>query len=186
MSPAEEKSDLPVPITDRLAVEVSSALPLAIMQRRSEHVNVLLRLSMMTGLQMQLEATLKMLCDFTAEIVSFDCALVYFWNEAEEQSQLRVSDRFTEAARKKLAEGNILDYWCRRYGRPLLINRADHPEADSILDSASASSALIVPVLVNNRVMGSIQVFSAQRNKFNAEDAQLLWMLSRIAENLLT
>jgi len=186
MSLSEEKSNLPVPITDRLAVEVSSALPLAIIQRRSEHVNVLLRLSMMTGLQMQLEATLKMLCDFTAEIVSFDCVLVYFWNEAEERSQLRISDRFTEAARKKLAEENILDYWCRRYGRPLLINRADHPEADSILDSATANCVLVVPVLVNNRVMGSIQVFSAERKKFNTEDAQLLWMLSRIAENLLT
>src|SRR5437764_13097065 len=107
MSPPEEKSNLPA--TERLAVEVSSTLPLAIIQRRSEHVNVLMRLSMMTGLQMQLEATLKMLCDFTAEIVSFDCALDYFWNESEEQSQLRVSDRFTDAARKQLAEGNILD-----------------------------------------------------------------------------
>ena len=173
-------------IAEQLAVEVSSTLSPEIMRKRSAHVNVLLRLSVMSGMQMQLEATLKMLCEFTREIVSFDRALVYFWNEAEEQSQLRVFERLNGPPPVEITCGNVLDYWCRRYGRPLLINRGDHPQADEVLHAVASDSGLIVPVLVNNRTMGSIQVFCNAHSGFNAEDAQLVWMLSRIAENLLT
>ncbi len=173
---------------ERLIVEVCSTLSQTTIQNRSQHINVLLRLSMMSGLQMQLGATLKMLCDFTREIVSFDRALVYFWNETEEQSQLRVSQDIPgeAAAPKKLANENVLDYWCRKYGRPLLVNFGDHPRADEVLASVASRSSLVAPVLVNNRVMGSIQLFRDTPNGFNREDAQLVWMLSRIAENLLT
>ena len=174
-----------VSISERLAVEVSSTLSREIIQHRSDHVNVLLRLSVMSGMQMQLEATLRTLCEFTREIVSFDRALVYFWNEAEEESQLRVYENLPETA-GEMANGNMLDYWSRRHGRPLLTNRGQHPQADHVLEVMAAQCALVVPVLVNNRVMGSIQVFSSQPNRFNAADAQLVWMLSRIAENLLT
>ena len=93
-------------IAEQLAVEVSSTLSPEIMQKRSAHVNVLLRLSVMSGMQMQLESTLKMLCEFTREIVSFDRALVYFWNEAEEQSQLRVFERLNGPPPAEITGGN--------------------------------------------------------------------------------
>ena len=41
-------------------------------------------------------------------------------------------------------------------------------------------------MFVSNRVMGSLQIFSSRANGFNKEDAQLLWILSLVAENLLT
>jgi diguanylate cyclase (GGDEF)-like protein len=34
--------------------------------------------------------------------------------------------------------------------------------------------------------MGSLQLFSSRENAFNREDAQLIWILSLVAENLLT
>ena len=40
-------------------------------------------------------------------------------------------------------------------------------------------------MLVNNRVMGSLQLFSKAPNTYDKEDAQLLWTLARVAENLL-
>src|SRR5438270_12329259 len=172
-------------LAERLTIAVSSTLSRELIQHRAEHVNVLLRLSVMSGMQMQLEATLKTICEFTREIVSYDHALVYFWNEAEESSQLRVYEKLPENA-GDMADGNVLDYWARRYGRPLLVNRDDHPQSDHVLEVMASQGALVVPVLVNNRVMGSIQVFSAERDRFSADDAQLLWMLARIAENLLT
>lgn len=184
MPPSAENENSFVP--ERLTVEVSSTLSPSIMQHRPEHVNVLLRLSMMNGMQMQLEATLKLLCEFTKEIVSFERALVYFWDEAEEQSQLRIFDDLPDSSSGELATGNVFDYWCRRYGRPLLVKWNDHPQADEILTIMESCSALVVPVLVNNRVMGSIQVFSKEQQAFAKEDAQLVWMLARIAENLLT
>jgi diguanylate cyclase (GGDEF)-like protein len=39
---------------------------------------------------------------------------------------------------------------------------------------------------VSNRVTGSLQLFSSAADAFSQEDAQLLWILSLVAENLLT
>ena len=74
---------------ERLVVEVFSELPQATVERRWREMNVILRLSMLTGLQMQLEATLNMLSDFAAEIALFDRALVYFWEEDDQKVEPR-------------------------------------------------------------------------------------------------
>ena len=49
---------------------------------------VILRMSMLTGLQMQLEATINLLCDMTADMAAFDKAMVYFWDEGRELMEL--------------------------------------------------------------------------------------------------
>jgi diguanylate cyclase (GGDEF)-like protein len=54
------------------------------------------------------------------------------------------------------------------------------------MQGLSATSALVVPLFVSNRVMGSLQLFRAGDKCFTKEDAQLLWILSLVAENLLT
>jgi diguanylate cyclase (GGDEF)-like protein len=59
-------------------------------------------------------------------------------------------------------------------------------EADALLENMNAGSALAVPLFVSNRVMGSVQLFSPHHNAFQREDAQLLWILSLVSENLLT
>ncbi len=59
-------------------VEVFSELRPETIQKRWEHVNVILRMSMLTGLQMQLDATLNLLCDMAADISPFDKAIGYF------------------------------------------------------------------------------------------------------------
>jgi diguanylate cyclase (GGDEF)-like protein len=173
---------------EKFVAEVFSELDENTIRRRWQHVNVILRLSMLTGLQMQLEATLNLLCDMTAEIAGFDTALVYFWDEGKEQMQLRLERGFDShnGAPEELAEGNIFNLWAVRYGRPLLINKGSQPQADALLEQVHASSALAVPLFVSNRVMGSLQLFSSRENAFNREDAQLIWILSLVAENLLT
>ncbi len=173
---------------ERFVVEVFSELEQKTIQSRWGHLNVLLRLSMLTGLQMQLEATLNLLCDMAAEITSFDKALVYFWDEGQEQVQLRVVRGFPEkiTAAQGLTSENILNFWATKYGRPLLISRGHHLQADALLQTVGRESALIVPLFVSNRVIGSMQLFGSSRNQFNQEDAQLLWVLSLVAENLLT
>jgi diguanylate cyclase (GGDEF)-like protein len=170
---------------EQFVVDVCSELSQSVMQRRWRHVNVLLRLSMMAGLQMQLDSTLNLLCDYAKEMTDFDRVLVYFWNEAEEQSQLRDFHGLSETLKQSVSAGNVLDHWCMRYGKPMLVPAGAHPEADKLFSAVSASCALVIPILVNNRVMGSMQFFSEKVSGFNKEDAQLLWALSRVAENVL-
>jgi diguanylate cyclase (GGDEF)-like protein len=171
----------------QFVVEVFSELHQETIQRRWNHLNVLLRLSMLTGLQMQLEATLNLLCDMAGEITPFDKALVYFWDEGQEQVHLRIVRGFAEKNMgAELTSGNILNFWTTKYGRPLLVTRGHNDQADALLKMAGTETALVVPLFVSNRVIGSMQLFGSKAHPFTREDAQLLWVLSLVAENLLT
>jgi diguanylate cyclase (GGDEF)-like protein len=171
---------------ERFVVEVFSELRAETIQKRWENVNVILRLSMLTGLQMQLDATLNMLCDMAAEIADFDRAMVYFWDEGQELMQLRFMRNVEKGVIQEISSGNILNFWAIKYGRPLLVTRGPNLQADALLQAVNAASALAVPLFVSNRVMGSLQFFSSRADGFCKEDAQLLWILSLVAENLLT
>ncbi len=167
-------------------VEVFSELRAETIQKRWEDVNVILRMSMLTGLQMQLDATLNMLCDMAAEIADFDGAMVYFWDESQELMQLRFTRNVEKNVVQEISSGNILNFWAIKYGRPLLVTQGPNLQANALLEAVNAASALAVPLFVSNRVMGSLQFFSSRADGFCKEDAQLLWILSLVAENLLT
>src|ERR1043165_6982995 len=96
-------------------VEVCSELQEETLRNRWEHVNVLLRMSMLTGLQMQLDATLNLLCDMAAEIAKFESAIVYFWEENQELMQLRIVRNLEKPAGEEIF-GNILNFWAIKHG----------------------------------------------------------------------
>jgi diguanylate cyclase (GGDEF)-like protein len=167
-------------------VKVFSELSRETIQEHWQSVNVILRLSMLAGLPMQLEATLNLLCDFAAEIVSYERSLVYFWDEDQDQVQLRASREMSNVAAEAIQRGNILNFWASKYSRPLLIRLGHNAQADAFLRTVEAGSALVFPLFVSNRVMGSIQLFASSPGAFTGEDAQLLWMLALVGESLLT
>lgn len=185
--PSPEPADLGSSPPERFVVEVFSELRPETIQKRWEDVNVILRMSMLTGLQMQLEATLNLLCDMTADMSAFDKAMVYFWEEGRELMELRIARNVEKHAGAEVATGNILNFWAIKYGRPLLVEQGHNAQSDALMQVIGASCALVVPLFVSNRVMGSLQIFRAAADKpFTKEDAQLLWILSLVAENLLT
>jgi diguanylate cyclase (GGDEF)-like protein len=171
---------------ERFVVEVFSELRAETIQKRWEDVNVILRMSMLTGLQMQLDATLNLLSDMAAEITLFEKAMVYFWEEGQELMQLRLHRNLEKDAAQEVSSGNILNLWAIKHSRPLLVTRGYNPEADALMQALDVTSALAVPLFASSRVMGSLQLFSSQAQGFNKEDAQLLWILALVAENLLT
>lgn len=171
---------------ERFVVEVFSELPAAVLRDRSREVNAILRLSMLSGLQMELEARLNLLCDLAAEMISYDRAILYFWDDSSDQIQLRAARNLDAAVHETVKGGNILNFWATKYGRPLLIAAGRRPEADDLLRMMQSFSALTVPLLVSNRVMGTMQFFSEKPNAFSPTDAQLLWILSLVAENQIT
>src|SRR5262249_44986105 len=74
---------------ERLVAEVSSELSAETVQKRWQHVNVILRLSMLAGLPLPLDAALNLLFDLAAEIAAFDKAIAFFGDEDQEQMPLR-------------------------------------------------------------------------------------------------
>src|SRR5205823_8156781 len=76
---------------EQFVVEVFSELGCEVVQNRWREVNVILRLSMLVGLDMQMEATLNMIGDFAADVATHDAALIYLWDEDDEQVHARMS-----------------------------------------------------------------------------------------------
>src|SRR6476619_6463419 len=172
---------------ERFVVEVFSELRPDTIQKRWEDVNVILRMSMLSGVKMQLEATLNLLCDMTADMSSFDRVMVYFWDEGRELMELRIARNVEKQTGAEVATGNILNFWAIKYGRPLLVEQGHNAQSDALMQVVGAASALVVPLFVSNRVMGSLQLFrTGADHPFTQEDAQLLWIHSLVAENLLT
>lgn len=172
--------------SERFVVEVFSELTEEVARQRWQDVNVLLRLSMLSGLPMQLESTLNLLLDFAHELVPHHSALVHLWDESTEKVQIAGRRNLDFLPEEALSPGNVLNFWATRYCRPLLVHTGHHAAADSFLDLVRASSALVVPLMVANRVAGTMQLFSSEPEAFTATDAQLLWILALIAENQLT
>ncbi len=171
---------------DSFVVEVFSELRESTIRERWQAVNVILRLSMLAGLQMQLDAALAMLCDFATEITPCEHAIVCFSDESSDQLQLRVVRGIPAARSEVLTRGNVLNLWAVKYGRPLIVCPRPGSPANPFLNLLHVQSALIVPLFVGNRVAGSLQLFSSEEGRFSSEDAQLVWVLALVAESLLT
>lgn len=170
----------------RFVVEVFSELDEQTIGTRWQAVNAILRLSMLTGLQMQIEPTLNLLCDYCSEMIDYEFALVYFWSDADDRFVLRAMRGLAAPKEKSPETSNIFNFWAAKYSQPLVVRAGENESADAFLSAVPAHSALIVPLFVSNRVMGSLQFFSSKVAGFSQSDAQLLWILSLVAENLLT
>jgi diguanylate cyclase (GGDEF)-like protein len=178
-SPSESES------LEQFAVEVFSELPEETIARRAREVRVLLRMSMLAGLEMELVSTLNLVCDLAAEIVSFQRAAVYFWDEDGAGMRMCASRNMPEAAGETPSQAGVLNYWSAKVRRPLLLTRQGQPGAGLLLHAVDAPSVLVVPLFVHNQVLGSLHLFGEHTDSFSREDAQLLWVLSLVAESML-
>lgn len=166
-------------------VEVNSELDPRTLRSRAKGVNAILRLAMLAGLQMELETTLSTVADFMAEVVPHERMLVYFWDEEREQSRVRLARGMENLAPESYAQPNIFNLWASAYARPMLISSGFDSAADATLRSVAGGSALVLPIVIRNRVMGSVQLFASEEDAFSQEDAQLLWIFCLVAENQL-
>jgi len=166
-------------------VEVGADLSPDILGTRGRAVNALLRLAMLASMEMELDAAMNTFADFMAEIVTYERILVYFWDEEQDAPRVRLARGLEGVEPGCYSQGNILDVWASRFAKPMLVSRGEHPDSDSGLIAVQSGSALIVPIIIGSRVMGSLQLFSRKLQNFQPEDAQLLWIFSLIAENQL-
>ncbi|HLW53988.1 MAG TPA: GGDEF domain-containing protein [Candidatus Angelobacter sp.] len=173
---------------ERFVTEVFPELAPETIQKRWREINVILRLSMLTGQQMQLDATLNLVCDMAAQIAPHEKAVICFWDEHQDQMRLRIARGFGSPKPwgTEFVNCNLFNQWAAKFRRPLLVQADKNAQADSLLHTLGCAAALAVPLFVSNRVMGSLQLLSAQADRFTPEDAQLLWTMSLVAENLLT
>ncbi|HJX01401.1 MAG TPA: sensor domain-containing diguanylate cyclase [Terriglobales bacterium] len=170
----------------QFAVHPKSELSPEVLGKRWRGVQAILRMATITGSQMQLGPALNLICDLAGMIVSFDSACVYFWNEPQEKTELRLRRGHVDERPQVPWGGNLLHFWVTQNAVPLLIESGKYAESDAELKAAGARSALVLPLFVKGRVLGSLQLFCEKSDGFNDDDAQLLWTLVLVSENLLT
>ncbi len=169
----------------RFALGLAPELTAQAIRRRVGHVNVLLRASLLGALQMDLGVALNVLVDQAAEIVPFERALLYLWDEDRERLTLAVARGIEAPLDEALAEGTRLTEWTFRLGQPLLLPSADDPEASEALGPLQAGAAVSVPLFVAGRPRGVLELFALRRGAFSAEDARFLMILGVQAEAVL-
>ncbi len=175
--PADPAAPYVLPLAPELTAEV--------IRGHLPQVNVLLRASLLGSLHMGLDVALNVLVDQAAELVSFDHALLYLWDEDRGRLALLVARGLAHPLPEALTEGNLLTEWTIRHARPLRIPRADTPELAAAFEPLGAGSALAVPLLVLGQPRGSLQLFSRRPDAFSVDDARLVFILAVQAEAIL-
>ena len=171
-------------LPDQCVIKAFSELSRERLDRRWQAVNVLIRTCMLAGLKLELEPALNFVCDLVGEIAPYTDGLVFFWDKEQKQLRLRLARNLDIPTPETLARCHLVNAWARAYQGPVLIPSGSHPESDLLLADVGAQSLLAVPLFVESRVLGVLQLFGTAPNSFSEEDAQFLWLLSLAAEKL--
>jgi diguanylate cyclase (GGDEF)-like protein len=145
---------------------------------------VLLRLALLSGMEMTLPTILHLTVDVADQLLPSDRQLLQFAGGPDMGSGLQVA-RHCEGLDLPRMDANVLHAWTSRAAKPILASRGLRPELDHLLATAHADYALAVPLFLEYGVAGSLQIFRASAPSFTAADAQLVWLLSLLAENQL-
>src|SRR5438552_18311495 len=76
---------------ERFAVEVCAELPADLARERCCDLTVLLPLSILSGVQMELQSTLNLLLDFAYHVAPYVRVLVSFWYQSREKPKRAIS-----------------------------------------------------------------------------------------------
>jgi len=161
-------------------VEVLSQPTAELFPRHLEAVASLLRMALLSGVELTLPTALHLLLDISQTVVASERQLVVFTGMAEAAAG-------TQIGRNLVApppiESNLVNSWAHLAGKPLLICRGLEPAMDAFLDSIEAAFALASPLYIEHDWAGSLQMFRSSGAAFTPDDARLLWILTLLAEN---
>ena len=147
-------------------------------------MNVLLRVARITNNHADMELSLTTLLDLAAEIAPHDWGLFYLWDDHKSALQLRASRGFGKSFPHLLEKGNLIARLTFQYAKPIFIAENASEEMEHYFSSLETDSVISIPVLINNRVVGILQLGGKAERKWSEESALLIWMLAMQAEAL--
>lgn len=136
------------------------------------------------------EPTLQAVLEGTARLLDFDAAQVYLWDA--EREALRAAGRIDAASYEAISPEEAPTYrrdqgfpgWVARKRQPLLIKdirRSDRLARTGPLTDPRVGSYLGVPLVVNNRFLGALELTAHVAEAFDEEDQALLVMIAEQA-----
>lgn len=177
-------SSLFPPVPAPFIVEVISDPTPELFAHRLSDLIALLRMALLAGMDMSLPTILHLTVDVSDQMQLADRQLLVFSGSPGQEPQLQVARHFEGMVLPDF-ESNVLNAWCTHAGKPIIGSLNAHPSLDVFLRQVDSTHALAVPIFLEFGVAGSLQMFRRCRGAFTSEDAQLLWLLSLLAENQL-
>ncbi len=169
---------------DRYFLEISPDVTRDFATRNYQGINILFKANMITSLNMEFKVSLHVLCDLISEMISYDKALLYLWDNDMEQMVPYIARGFPGSLPEPLRHGNLFAEWCVEYGKTLYVPFSEHTEVARCLESLEARTMIGVPIYKNNNIIGTLQLFRKKRKGFTKEQAKLLWLLMIQSEAL--
>ena len=174
-----------MPIPPGALIDIDEETSAELLCRRPAAVAALLRLAMAGGVDTTPADNLRLALDLCDSVVWSDRQLAAFQVRSRtawgSRMDVQVARHFDEAL-LPAPKDNLLQEWSMIAGKPLTVNFADDPTVDQFLERLRARHALAVPLYIERRPSGSLQLFRQSDPPFNHEDAVLLAVMSRLLE----
>jgi diguanylate cyclase (GGDEF)-like protein len=152
--------------------------------RKYKEINILLKASMISNLNMEFKVSLHVLCDLVSEMIRYDRALLYLRDNDLDILTPFIARGFPSKISEPLQQGNLFAEWCLRSGKTFFIPFSSDAKVNKQLEAAEAQSMISVPIYESNNIIGTLQLFGKDQNFFSEEDAKLLWLLMIQSEAL--
>ncbi|TAK09097.1 MAG: GAF domain-containing protein, partial [Candidatus Manganitrophaceae bacterium] len=174
----------PPPQADEYFIKKPPEFTKEMAQQHYHAMNVLLRVARITGSHADMELSLTTLLDLAAEIVPYDWGVFYLWDDHKNALQLRASRGFGKSFPHLLEKGNLIARWTFQYCKPIFISENASKEMEHYFSLLETDSVISIPILINNRVVGILQLGGRAPRKWTEASALLIWMLAMQSEAL--
>jgi len=158
----------------------------ALRQTRRDRLDGLLRVGRMMGSHAESPEVLAIIADTCLEHFDCDQASVMLLNQANNELEVRYAaghDNPNEVIGARVRIGRGIAGWVAERNRPLVLgNNLDIRRADDAEQLRSPSAAMIVPICVQNRVVGVLNVATRTRSAaYDESDLCALLVFAEIA-----
>jgi len=169
---------------ERFVVGVSPELDPRSVEAVIHKLNVLLRASMIYSLKLEFNSAMKVVIDLARELVSFDKAIFYLYDQEDKSFYPGLIDGFTDSLPSHFRRGNIFVDWTIENRLPIRIEEPSTREIRETMEQIPYQSMVSIPILVGSDIHGVLQLFSSTPFYFKDEDVRYLWILILQLEGL--
>ena len=138
----------------------------------------------------KLDDTLEAITRITSQVMGVDSCSIYLQDEANQRLVLKATTGLARESigRASLGSGEGLTGWAITHGQPVAASDAVHDPRFKLLPETheeNLSSLMAVPLSVQGRVIGAMNVQTAQAHNFTEDEVELLLLIANLAAGAL-
>ncbi len=160
------------------------------LKRKTAEISALRAISQAIGAAVDLDTTLHLITKTTSEVMRMDSCSIYLLDPSEEYLILKASTGLAEDAvgRARLRVGEGLTGWAVKEGRPVASSDAASDPRFVYLPETHEyhfRSLAAAPLVTAGRVLGAMNVQTATRHDYTADEMELLGLIADLASGAI-